>query len=299
MKILTLGSTGMLGHTIIRKLSSDFEVIGTVRQKKLSDKFLANFSNIDFIASTSVEDFSDLKEKIKKTKPDVIINCIGIIKQLEAAKNPIMSIEVNSLFPHKLAEFTNKEDIKLIHFSTDCVFSGKKGGYTMQDIPDPVDLYGKTKLLGELSGKGCLTIRSSIIGRELYSRNGFVEWFLSNKGKKVRGYSKAIYSGFTTIEMCNIIKNIIKNNLNLEGVYQIASQPISKYQLLIIIKKALGLDIDVESYDGVVCDRSLDGKEFEQTTNYKSPSWDEMIKEFAKDNKFYDKWFSEEDKIDS
>ncbi|NHJ84791.1 MAG: SDR family oxidoreductase [Asgard group archaeon] len=294
MRILILGLTGMLGHMLARKLSSDFEIFGSVRSNKISKKIVKNFPQVEFITDIHAERLDGIKKKISEIKPDVIINCIGIIKQLDAAKNPIISIEINSLFPHKLALIAKENNSKLIHFSTDCVFSGNKGNYTIHDNPDPVDLYGRSKLLGEVTENSALTIRSSIIGRELNSKNGLIEWFLDNTGKRILGYKKAIYTGFTTIEMTNIVNFIIQNHLDLEGVYQIASEPITKYDLLKLIKKKLNLEIDIEPTNNVICDRSLIGEEFKEKTKYQSPSWEKMIDEFAKDNSFYSKWLNEE-----
>ena len=209
MKVLLFGMTGMLGHMIARKLSTTFDLYGTTRKASLPEKWFTILPKEKIIFNVSASNFNEIREIVNRVKPDIMINCIGVIKQLETAKDPIISIEINSLFPHKLAQIAQEKNIRLIHFSTDCVFSGKKGNYSMNDNPDPIDLYGRSKLLGEISGKGCLTIRSSIIGRELTSSNGLVEWFLSNKNKKVKGYSNALYTGFTTIEMCNILSYLI------------------------------------------------------------------------------------------
>jgi dTDP-4-dehydrorhamnose reductase len=220
---------------------------------------------------------------IDTVRPDVVVNCIGLIKQLDISKDWSESVEINSLFPRKLETLCAARDIRLVHFSTDCVFSGTRGMYRQTDVPDATDVYGKTKFLGEVCGSRSITVRSSIIGRELGTKNGLLEWFLSNRGKSVKGYRKAIYSGFTTIEMGRIVNAIITNHKNLSGVWQVASNPISKYDLLRLINERFELVAQIEPDDGFVCDRSLDGTDFSKATGYAAPSWERMVEELAKD----------------
>lgn len=287
MKILILGAYGMLGHKLFQKLSLQFDTYATCRQIRLSESMTKIFPRERLLPDVLVEDSDSILQAIVRVQPDAIINCIGVIKQLDTAKDPIPSIAINALFPHRLALLCRTAGIRLIHFSTDCVFSGKKGMYNLQDISDADDLYGRTKYLGEIGGEGCLTIRSSIIGRELDSSNGLVEWFLNQTGGSVKGFRRAIYTGFTTLEMSKIVTKILLNYSDLTGVWQIASTPISKYDLLCRIKEKMKLDIRIEPDDQFVCDRSLDGKLFTQRTGYLAPGWDKMIEEFAKDSLFY------------
>jgi len=284
MKILLMGAYGMLGHELMLRLKTDHDISGTCKEIRRGAPWSSIIDNDRLIAGVHAEKIETVSLALSKSKPDVVINCIGIVKQAEAAKDPIASISVNSLFPHLLARECFLNDARLIHFSTDCVFSGKKGMYSVNDPTDADDLYGRTKSLGEVGGKGSLTIRSSIIGRELGTRNGLLEWFLSQKGKSVKGYRNAIFSGFTTLEMSNIISMILKNHKDLSGIWHIASNPISKYDLLSLINREMDLGIQIEPDDSVVSDRSLNGRNFSSKTGYKPPSWKDMIKEMVKDS---------------
>ena len=287
MKVLVLGAYGMLGHKLLQELSNDFDTLGTCRKVRL-DVWSRLVPSDKLVEDVDAEDFPSVDRALTKTKPDVVVNCIGIVKQLEAGKDPIRSITVNSLFPHHLAKACNRHGARLVHFSTDCVFSGKKGMYRADDYPDAEDLYGRTKFLGELTEKHTMTIRSSIIGRELGSSNGLVEWFLRQRGKKVKGYANAIYTGLTTIEMSKVVKDVIGKHKDLHGIWQVASEPISKFDLLGLINSELRLGVDLEKDTTVAVDRSLDGSEFAKRTGYKAPSWKSMIRELAEDSKSYD-----------
>jgi len=284
MKILLMGAYGMLGHELLLRLKGDHDIYGTCKEVRRESPWSSVIEDGRLIAGVRAEKMDTVALALKKSKPDVVINCIGIVKQAKAATDPIASISINSLFPHLLAGECSNLNARLIHFSTDCVFSGKKGMYFVNDLSDAEDLYGKTKFLGEVGGKGSLTIRSSIIGRELGTRNGLLEWFLSQRGRSVKGYKNAIFSGFTTLEMSNIVSMILKEHEGLEGIWQIASNPISKYDLLSLINREMGLDIQIEPDDSVVCDRSLDGSDFSSKTGYRPPSWEDMIKEMVKDS---------------
>ncbi len=289
MKILILGAYGMLGHKLFTRLGKKHEVYGTCRQLRLDEPWSRFFPRNRLFEGVMAEELGTVLLPIQKVAPEIVINCIGIIKQLEASKVAIPVITVNALFPHQLEGICLKEKARLIHFSTDCVFSGKKGMYKPTDTPDAEDLYGISKALGEISTPGCVTIRSSIIGRELETRNGLVEWFISQRGKTIKGYSKAIYTGFTTIEMSNIVDIIITRQHELSGVVQVASEPISKYDLLKLIKEKMRLDVEIEPESEHKVDRSLDGTEFKAKTGYHPPNWDTMIEELAKDSAMYDK----------
>ena len=282
MKILILGISGMLGHTLFQYFlqNSAFTTYGTLRNNQPipSKNSLIELSVYPNIDANSLDQIENL---ITNLKPDIIINCIGIIKQLPSAKAPIPSITINALFPHQLAQLCQKYNAKLIQISTDCVFSGNKGNYTEQDNPDPVDLYGRTKLLGEVTSPNCLTIRTSIIGRELNSQNSLVEWFLSQKGKTVKGFDRAIYTGFTTQALAQIIEKIILEHPNLEGLWHISSDPITKYQLLNMMNQAFNLGITIEKEETFICDRSLNSQKFRDFTGYTPPTWGKMIAQLA------------------
>jgi dTDP-4-dehydrorhamnose reductase len=287
-KILVLGATGMLGHKLMQVLSKTFSVTGTVRADTHAFSAHPVFAGMKIIGNVRADDLDSIHQAIEHSNPDVVINCIGIVKQLPAANDPLTGITINALFPHQLAKICRQKNIRLIHMSTDCVFSGNRGNYSEDDLSDAEDLYGKTKYLGEVNYPGCLTIRTSIIGRELETNHGLIEWFLSQKGKRVFGYKKAIFSGLTTIALSEIVSEIISDYPALQGVWQIASEPISKFDLLNLVKKIYGMTITIESDETVVNDRSLNPEKFKKETNIKIPSWQSMIKQMFDDPTPYD-----------
>ena len=238
-------------------------------------------------------DLDSVARAMDQTKPDAVVNCIGIVKQRDEAKAAIPSIRVNALFPHQLADLCQAQGARLIHLSTDCVFSGNRGHYTEDDLPDPVDLYGRTKLLGELDRPGCLTLRTSIVGWELKHRAGLLEWFASQRGQTIKGYRNAIYSGVSTVVLARLIGDLLENHPALSGIYHVASQPIAKYDLLVRLRDALGwYDITIKPDDAFQCDRSLVGARFEAATSWQAPDWDEMIAGLAAEWPTYEGWRS-------
>jgi dTDP-4-dehydrorhamnose reductase len=288
MRVLILGATGMLGHKLYQQFQERFEVFATARQSLSAYADFGIFQEDHIIKGVDAYNFDSVAAAVAKVQPGVVINCIGVIKQLEAAKDPIISLTVNSLFPHRVANLCRAAGIRFIHISTDCVFNGHKGMYTEDDPSDAEDLYGRTKFLGEVDDDGCLTLRTSIIGRELGAPTGLVDWFLSNQGGKVRGFRQAIYTGFTTIALSAIIANILQHHPQLSGVYQASSQPINKYDLLLLIRNAFNANIEVEPYDDFVLDRSLNSARFRSETGFAPPTWEQMIHEMANDPAPYD-----------
>ncbi len=292
MRILILGITGMLGHAVWLNLKDDHDTFGTIHGdlEELSGR-CSLFSKNDkkIISNTNVLSDSDLERALNTAEPDVIVNCVGIIKQLPNAKFSVPSISMNALFPHRLGEMCAERNIRLIHISTDCVFSGKKGGYVESDISDAYDLYGRTKFLGEVTGNGCLTLRTSIVGRQLYGTSSLFEWFLSQKGR-VHGYRRAIFSGLTTYTLAEIISTLIEGHPTVDGLYHVSSEAINKYDLLNELKEALKLDIEIIPDESVVIDRSLDSTRFRELTHIYILTWDEMIKGFVKRVPDYEKW---------
>ncbi len=287
MKILILGATGMLGHKIIQGLSTVYETLGTIRRDINTNQKNAILKNTNLIGNIDAYNISTFLNAIQKSKPDIIINCIGIVKQLPEANDPVKSITINSLFPHQIHHVCMEKNIRLIHYSTDCVFSGSKGNYSENDFPDADDLYGRSKLLGEVTGPGCLTIRTSLIGRELNSSHGLIEWFLSQNGKTVKGYKNAIFSGLTTNAHANILLEIVKNYPDLEGLYHLSADPISKYDLLTLVKEKYHLDINIEPDYAEISDKSLNSSKFRSITKINIPNWPEMIEEMYNDTTPY------------
>jgi dTDP-4-dehydrorhamnose reductase len=260
MKLLITGADGMLGHQLVKSLSVNHTVKGVTRR--------------DFL----VEQPGGLAWVLDSFGANVIINCVGIVKQ-RAVMAPDDMIRVNSVFPHELARLARYYDARLIHFSTDCVFSGRKGHYTENDEPDPQDLYGRTKLLGEVYDQGCLTLRTSIIGRELKTKQGLVEWFLQQQGM-VRGYIHHTFTGLTTIEMARVVERVLRSP-DAHGVFHVGGLPVSKAWLLEALAHEYGLPTKVIHESGRSCNRCLDSSRFQKYFGYEPPRMQDMIKEMA------------------
>lgn len=277
----------MLGHKLVQVLREKFDVWTTIRTTFDEYAGYDIFTRQKTVENIDIENINSVEQVICDLKPDVIINAIGIIKQLPSAKNVIKTLTVNAIFPHQLAEISRKIQARLINISTDCVFSGKKGNYTETDLSDAADLYGKSKFLGETTEDNSITLRTSIIGRELKTSHSLVEWFLSNEGKKIKGYTKAIFSGFPTLVLAEIIAETIENYSHLRGLYHVSSAPIDKYNLLQLLKEAYRVNIEIEPFEDFEIDRSLDSTKFRKATGFKPPDWQEMIKRMAEDNAPY------------
>jgi len=271
----------MLGHRLWRHLHDRHEVWVTLRRTASSYAQYKLFDTERTIGGFEARSTEALVSAFRRTKPEVVVNCVGIIKQLKEAQDPLMSIWINALLPHRLAELCGLVGSRLVHISTDCVFSGKKGNYTEEDYSDAEDLYGRSKFLGEVAAPHCLTLRTSIIGREVETRSGLVEWFLSQQGREVKGYQKAIYSGLTTLELARVIEDMIVNHPSLSGVWQVSSDPIDKYELLCLLRRNFGWAGSLLPDDTFRCDRSLDSRRFRSEARYQPPSWDAMIEELA------------------
>jgi len=282
MSILILGGDGMLGHECLLGLRDRHDVKVTLRKQasEVSDKQLFNSDRCYF--GVDARDFSTIEAVINNFKPEAIINAIGVVKQRSAAKEVIPSLEINSLLPHRLSLFTADKNIRLIHMSTDCVFSGEKDGgdYQESDFADARDVYGRSKFLGELHEPHTVTIRSSIIGLELANRKSLVEWYLAQSGK-IRGFTRALYTGLTTMEMCRLIEKTLMQYKKISGVYQVASTPINKFDLLTLLNEKLERDVEIEPDDSFCCFRNLNGTRFTLDTGYETPSWDQMLTELA------------------
>ena len=283
MRVLILGGSGMLGHKLWQSLSGGFASYVTLRRSFDSYVRFGIFVPERSLENVSAECLDSVVRAVDQVGPAVVVNCIGIVKQAEAAADPVASIEVNSLFPHRLARLCRARGIRLIHISTDCVYSGRKGNYREDDPSDAEDLYGRTKFLGEVSEEGCLTIRTSMIGRELETSHGLIEWFLGQEGKTVSGYRRAVFSGFTTDALAVIIAGIIAEHPDLHGIWHVASQPISKFDLLEMVKQVYGLSIDIRPDDTVVVDRSLNAERFRRATGFVCPAWHDMIEQMYRD----------------
>jgi dTDP-4-dehydrorhamnose reductase len=283
MRVLILGGDGMLGHRLLRQFAPRHETRATLRQPldtykrfRLFDRS-NSYDKIDVLAPSQVmKVFSDFK-------PQAAINAAGIVKQRADVKDEVLSIEVNAIFPHLLARLCREHDTRLVQLGTDCVFSGKKGNYTEKDRPDPEDVYGVSKLLGEADGRGALTLRTSMIGPELQRKTGLVEWFLAQKGKTIQGWRKAIFSGLTTAELARVIEKLVTLHPDAHGVYHVSSAPISKFDLLTSLNTRLQTGTAITPDDSFQCDRSLDSTRFRAAFGYSPPTWDVMLDELATD----------------
>ncbi|CAO4151033.1 dTDP-4-dehydrorhamnose reductase [Methylorubrum thiocyanatum] len=267
----------MLGSAAFQYLSDRFpgSVYATARSPAVKRIFPRDAANIT--VGIDVENADALTGFLRDVRPDVVLNCVGVVKQLASAEDPLVAIPINSIMPHRLARLADLVGARLVHISTDCVFTGRKGDYRESDVPDAEDLYGRSKLLGEVDYPNAVTLRTSIIGREIGSRNGLVEWFLSQSGA-VRGYKRAIFSGLTTDELVRVIVERVLPNPGLRGVYHVSVDPISKFDLLGIVRDAYGVVTEIEPDDAVAIDRSLNSDRFRAATGYAPPSWPDLIR---------------------
>lgn len=277
MKILVLGVSGMLGNAMLRTLAptQGLDVWGTARSANVLKRFDASLGK-RIVTGVDVESIDGLMALLTDIRPSVVINCIGLVKQLAQADDPLQALPINSLLPHRLARLCGLMGARLVHISTDCVFNGSKGNYRESDPSDAEDLYGRTKLLGEVTYPHTITLRTSIIGHELGSAHGLVGWFLAQQSK-VSGYRRAIFSGLPTVELSRIVRDLVLPNPALSGLFHVAAEPIAKYELLKLIGAAYGKDTAVEPDDRLVIDRSLNAERFRDATGYVAPPWPELI----------------------
>ena len=287
MRLLILGGGGMLGHKLWLTAAPRFDTWATLRDDGRSLPEVFHRERI--VSGVYAEQFDTVVRAFARVRPDVVIGCIGVVKQHADANDPLVALTVNSQFPHRVAGLCAASGARLIHISTDCVFSGRTGNYAETDTPDALDVYGRSKHLGEVSGAGCLTLRTSMIGRELRTSQGLVEWFLSRRGA-VPGYTHARFSGLTTAELSRVILRVIEGSPGLTGVYHVAAQPITKHDLLVKLNAALGRGSTIHPDASVRIDRTLDGRRFSDAVEYTAPDWDRMIEELAGESPAYDRW---------
>ncbi len=270
----------MLGNAIFRVLSESgtHEVWGTVRNRSVNTYFETTPS-MHIVELRDVNDDAALQKLFDHLKPEIVINCIGLVKQLTDANEPLYAIPINALLPHRLAALCTTTNARLIHISTDCVFSGKSGNYHEADLPDATDLYGRSKLLGEVStSTNAITLRTSIIGHELTTQHSLIEWFLAQQGL-IKGYTKAIFSGLPTNELARVVRDIVMPRPELHGLYHVAAAPINKYDLLTLVSQIYGKHIEIIADDKLNIDRSLNAQRFHDATGYSAPEWPALIKQ--------------------
>lgn len=291
--MLVVGGTGMLGHKLLQKLGEKYpQTYATVRGHMSAEPFC----QVPFLQTEKVRGSVDaldtprLRDVILRLKPDYILNCVGIIKQHKENAAPLPCIKINSLLPHELVAIAAEYGGRVIHFSTDCVFDGKRGSYSEEDAPNAIDVYGRSKALGELCYENALTLRTSIIGRELRTHASLLDWFLRQAGGRIRGFTRAIYSGVTTNQMAKVVAMILERYPTLSGLYQIVADPISKCDLLVLAREKFGIDVAIEPYDGFVLDRSMKGDKFASVTGYRSPPWPDLMQDLADESDLYRSW---------
>ena len=283
MRLLVVGGAGMLGHKVWQLAAPRFETWATVRAVTAAITGIGLGDPAQTIVGVDALRFDTVEAALDRARPDAVVNCVGVIKQLAGAKDPVQSIAINSLFPHQLSRACATRGARLIHISTDCVFDGTRGGRLATEPPDAPDLYGRSKALGEVTEAGGLTLRTSIIGRELQGASGLVEWFLSRRGADADGYRGAVFSGFTTAELARILFLVLEQHPGLQGLYHVAAEPIDKLALLELLNEAFAAGVTVKPRDEPRIDRSLDSMDFRTATGYVPPSWAEMVRELADD----------------
>ena len=278
-KLLIIGVNGMLGNALFKYFGerTKFRTYGLLRNKKKILNFFNKFNSAKIIENDFL-DIENLDQILSDVSPNIILNCIGIVKQNPLSNNPLSSIQVNSIFPHLLNKLSLKFKARLIHFSTDCVFSGLNGNYLETDFSDANDIYGRSKFLGEISNNGNITLRTSFIGNELGTNRALLNWFLSQK-EKIKGYRNAIYSGLTTLEVAKVLDKYVIPNPDLQGLYHLSGDNIDKYSLLSLINKVYKKDLSIEEDFNFKIDRSLNSYKFRKETGYKPLKWEKAIQE--------------------
>lgn len=269
----------MLGNAMLRVFadSPGYATFGSARSRGAAFQRLPEKVRAQIIAGVHVEDHDALVKLFDTVRPDVVVNCIGLVKQLSDAEDALVAIPINSLLPHRLARLCNLIGARLVHVSTDCVFAGTRGTYVESDAPDAPDLYGRSKLLGEVSAPNAVTLRTSIIGHELASEHGLIGWFLSTQGT-VAGFNRAVFSGLPTVELALVVRDHVLPAAGLQGLYHVSADPISKYELLRLVAAAYGHPVVIAPDDRLVIDRSLDSTRFRELTGYIPPSWPELVR---------------------
>ena len=279
MKVLIIGATGMLGNAMIKVLSekAGWQVFGTARSESAKRLFRPDIA-ARLILGVDVEQNDSLIKAFSRIRPDVVINCVGLVKQLADAEDPLQAIPINAMLPHRLARLCELAGARMVHVSTDCVFSGAKGMYTEADAADANDLYGRSKYLGEVDYPHAITLRTSIIGHELDGARSLIGWFLAQTSS-VKGYKRAIFSGLPTVELARVIRDHVIPHPKLHGLYHVSAEPINKYELLQLLAQVYGKSIEIIPDTKFAIDRSLDSTRFELATGYKAPEWPVLVKQ--------------------
>lgn len=268
----------MLGNAVFRLFaqSPGYQAFGSIRSSSAL-RFLANDLHASVVAGVDVENVDNLTSLFSVVHPDVVVNCVGLVKQLAEADDPLSAIPINALLPHRLARLCEVAGARLVHMGTDCVFSGTKGMYTEADVTDAKDLYGRSKYLGEVDYPHAITLRTSIIGHELNGAHSLVGWFLAQAGS-VKGFKRAIFSGLPTVEMAKLIRDYVIPHPQLHGLYHVSAEPINKFALLTLVANQYGKSIDILPDETIAIDRSLDSTRFRAATGFQPAPWPELVR---------------------
>ena len=289
MRTLVLGAAGMLGHKVVQQLAAGpfdlwYSVRGSLREPHLgvlqelgSDRAIEHMD----AGNASFED------QIRNLRPDVVINCLGVIKQRSEAANEALCARINAELPWRLATLLAGWGGRLVHFSTDCVFDGARGNYNEHDTPNATDIYGRSKAMGEVSRDNAIVIRTSFIGRELRHHKSLLDWFLSQNGKRIFGFRRAIWSGVSTLHMARALETIILRNAKLAGIYHLSSAALSKYELLLRLREAYNVDVEIEPDDALVRDFSLDCSKLQREAGYVPEPWPSQLATLVSDPTSY------------
>jgi dTDP-4-dehydrorhamnose reductase len=277
-RVLVMGASGMLGNAVLRLFSqsSGYVAFGSVRSS-VARRLLPDSLQENVITGVDVENIDSLMHLFSVVRPDIVINCVGLVKQLTEADDPLAAIPINALLPHRLARLCEVARARFVHLSTDCVFSGAKGMYTESDAADAIDLYGRSKYMGEVDYPHAITLRTSIIGHELDGARSLVGWFLSQEGS-VKGFKRAIFSGLPTVEVARVIRDHVIPHPELRGLYHLSATPINKFELLALVAETYGKSIEISADEKLVIDRSLDSTRFRQATGFAPKPWPELIR---------------------
>lgn len=288
MRILILGGNGMLGHRAALLLSERHDITCTLRRPDAVAAGIAPRAR--FVTGVSADDTQGIADLMSEVRPEAVLNCIGIVKQRDASHDALPSIAVNALFPHQVARLCAAAGARFVHVSTDCVFSGDKGGYVEDDFADADDLYGRTKYLGEVSDvPGSVTVRTSIVGWEIRHRTGVLEWFATRRETGCDGWTRAVFSGLATSDLVEVIEGLCTTWSDVDGLWHVSAEPIDKFTLLTSLRDALGWATPIEPVEEPAIDRSLDSSAFRGRTGWGPRAWAETVGRLAQERVEYEK----------
>ena len=286
MRILVLGGGGMLGHKVVQRLGHSHQDLWWTLHGRRDDPALdpvPMLRGANAICGFEAMELERVSGLLRELRPDVVINCLGLVKQRSHATDALAAVTINALLPHRIARALRGWNGRLVHISTDCVFSGQRGAYREDDHPDAVDLYGRSKALGESFEPNVLTLRTSMIGRELKHHASLLDWFLAQRGRCIKGFRRAMWSGVTALHLAEVIEVLLRDHPALHGIHHLASTPLSKHDLLSALNDAYDLGVDIVPDDTHRVDLTLVGARFETATGYRCPPMASLIEDLVAD----------------